>query len=373
MSEHENSISAADFITLGGKPRKRPCDYSTGPRSPDGKHNSSQNSLKHGCCSKQLIVAGENPEEFKQLLRGWFEEYEPANEAAESLVREVAEREWYLLRTERWYNHCVQSIAAEEPDPMLWTEAHHKSIERFTRYRTTAERAFSRALNDLERFRRARNLEFWRERNATERTLRDQAKAERKSAKSHSQATASAQNQMSNLGVKSNQQSASRASGVRQGKKTSKKREKISVLDQWIEVRIEDGKTITEFYPSNEKLIEEGQAMDPLPDLVYRRLNFLDGIPPEYAWTSNDPDQRAQGGCGIQRMTIDAWLQVIENEKLSGTGHIGPTGVGNLPRPKERGGCECPLCTQNAGMLDRWANGELPVPKRAGSDPAEGP
>ncbi|MBV9267000.1 MAG: hypothetical protein JO061_12595 [Acidobacteriaceae bacterium] len=53
-------------------------------------------------------------------------------------------------------------------------------------------------------------------------------------------------------------------------------------------------------------------------------------------------------GCGIQRMTIDTWLDVIERERERGDGHIGPTGVGNLPRPEANGGCDCPVCTKNA-------------------------
>ena len=37
-------------------------------------------------------------------------------------------------------------------------------------------------------------------------------------------------------------------------------------------------------------------------------------------------------------MTWDTWLQVIEREKQTPGQHAGPTGVGNLPTPKERGG-----------------------------------
>jgi hypothetical protein len=37
-------------------------------------------------------------------------------------------------------------------------------------------------------------------------------------------------------------------------------------------------------------------------------------------------------------MTYETWLAVIEREKDTPGQHAGPTGVGNLPRPKERGG-----------------------------------
>ncbi len=37
-------------------------------------------------------------------------------------------------------------------------------------------------------------------------------------------------------------------------------------------------------------------------------------------------------------MTFATWKEVIAREAERGDGHAGPTGVGNLPRPKERGG-----------------------------------
>jgi hypothetical protein len=120
---------------------------------------------------------------------------------------------------------------------------------------------------------------------------------------------------------------------------------KIPILDQWVEIEIENGRTVTTLFPSNEKLIEAGQKMFPPPELIYRRLNFRDGVPPEYAWTGSATNPT--GRHGVQRMTVDTWLDVIEREKLRPDGHIGPTGVGNLPRPKERGGCNCPTCTHN--------------------------
>jgi hypothetical protein len=48
-------------------------------------------------------------------------------------------------------------------------------------------------------------------------------------------------------------------------------------------------------------------------------------------------------------------LEVIEREGGRGTGHVGPTGVGNLPRPKERGGCDCEVCARNREVLERRA------------------
>ena len=123
-----------------------------------------------------------------------------------------------------------------------------------------------------------------------------------------------------------------------------KKREKPSVIEQWVQVHVEDGRTVTERFPSDEELRKQAEEMERLPTLVYRRLDFVDGVPVEYWWATRDAQRRQYGGCGIQRMTYQRWLLVVEAEKEYPDGRALPTGVGNLPRPKERGGCECGVC-----------------------------
>jgi len=62
---------------------------------------------------------------------------------------------------------------------------------------------------------------------------------------------------------------------------------------------------------------------DPPPELVYRRLNFPNGIPDEYDWTCPDPLVKQYGGGGVQRMSVDTWLDTIDRESLRTDGHIG--------------------------------------------------
>lgn len=80
----------------------------------------------------------------------------------------------------------------------------------------------------------------------------------------------------------------------------------------------------------------------------------MDGVPEEYAWTTGEESIRVSGGLGIQRMPVDRWLELIETEKARGTGHLLPCG-GNLPRPEERGGCECGVCSRNRAIFEAWA------------------
>jgi hypothetical protein len=292
----------------------------------------------------------EDEQEWKDLKQGWLDTYEPQTHAGLTLVCEAAVAQWLLLRARRRYNEAEQRVYGEQRDPLAWSAEQQKTIERFTRYRTTQERAFNRALSNVEGLRRSRSLEAARLRMAEHRT----EQLELKRCQEHEPARAAGKKQAE----KAAGPAETRTERTFQGQNAPKKQRKIAVLEQWAKVTVEDGKTTTKLFPSNEKLIEEGKSMDPPPELVYRRLEFVGGVPPEYHWScERHPERFERGGAGVQRMTVDTWLDVIEREAAAGTGHIGPTGVGNLPRPKERGGCECEVCAHNREVMERRESG----------------
>jgi hypothetical protein len=125
-----------------------PNNRSTGPRTEEGKQRSSQNAVKHGCCSSKLILSDENQSEFDQLHAGWHSDYEPNTQAATALLEEVIINHWLMLRAKRRYAQYDESLAGT--DPAQWTEDQHKTLERMTRYRTSAERTFYRSFKVLE-------------------------------------------------------------------------------------------------------------------------------------------------------------------------------------------------------------------------------
>jgi hypothetical protein len=130
-----------------------------------------------------------------------------------------------------------------------------------------------------------------------------------------------------------------------------KKDHELSTLEQWVEVTVEDGRTVTALYPANKLLAEEADSMSTKPDLVYRRINFVNGVPSEYRWTNPSDSLRRFGGMGIQRMRFETWRRAVRTEQAQGTGHLGPVEGGNLPRPTARGGCDCETCRLNAALL----------------------
>jgi hypothetical protein len=122
---------------------------STGPRTPEGKAISSQNATKHGCRSKTIILPHENPAEYQTIHNGWWDKYQPSGHAEETLVKLLIDNHWFLLRATK----RMEQVDCEMPaDPCDWTDAHHRMINNFTRYKTTAERAFHKSFRAVETY-----------------------------------------------------------------------------------------------------------------------------------------------------------------------------------------------------------------------------
>ena len=134
--------------------------HSTGPVTPAGLAISSQNSRKHGLCSKQIVLPGEDPAEYDALRESLLDDYAPANETERTLVEEVAAGSWRLARARRHETAILKKLMgdAEDPDAAfaeLFVEK-PKEVARLLRYVTTIERAYYRALNKLEKLQKER-------------------------------------------------------------------------------------------------------------------------------------------------------------------------------------------------------------------------
>jgi hypothetical protein len=127
---------------------------STGPRTPEGKQISSKNATKHGCCSQRLLLPDEDPEEWETLKAGWLQEYDTSSPVFLSLALQAAEKQWLLLRAQNRFDETQQFLYNEQPECRIWNEEQCKLHEKFQRYLTTAERAFDRAFQNVERLRR---------------------------------------------------------------------------------------------------------------------------------------------------------------------------------------------------------------------------
>ena len=134
--------------------------YQTGPSSAAGKATSSVNATTHNGCSEKLIVEGERLEDFHALVASLVDHYQPAGTHEQSLVEDLAHGRWILWRRRRAFNSVESDIYSIQPNEGKWTEAEFKRIALADRYRTTAERSFSRALKNVEAFSRERVKTF---------------------------------------------------------------------------------------------------------------------------------------------------------------------------------------------------------------------
>jgi hypothetical protein len=137
-------------------------ELSTGPRTPEGKATSSQNSLRHGFTAQTVLLAGEDHAEYEALLFGLAASFPPMGHfALERAVREMANAEWRLRRARQHQEILLNSKIAElqkaEPalDPLhLQLRAFEdlvetsKTFKLLMRYETKFENQYNRAQRD---------------------------------------------------------------------------------------------------------------------------------------------------------------------------------------------------------------------------------
>jgi len=120
--------------------------HSQGATSDEGRAISSRNNFKHGLCPTDqsfAVLPSEDPDAFAELVLGLRHHYEPQNPVESILVRRLAESEWLRARAVRFQTNCIEN------DAMALASA----IALFLRYQTTHERAFYKALNELQKLR----------------------------------------------------------------------------------------------------------------------------------------------------------------------------------------------------------------------------
>jgi hypothetical protein len=134
--------------------------HSTGPATVEGKAASSRNALRHGLTSRQIVLPGEDAAQYDELRQDLLAAYVPSNAAEALLVEELAAASWRLLRARRQETLILQKLAEDCTDcdtafATAFVEK-PKEVARLTRYITSIERAYYRALNKLEQIQKER-------------------------------------------------------------------------------------------------------------------------------------------------------------------------------------------------------------------------
>ena len=148
---------------------------STGPRTPDGKDNSSRNSLTHGLCAEKHLLSDEDRDQYRALVDDLIARFRPVGAGEEMLVQRIASLQWRLSRVPAMeaqiLDEEMEILIATNPERpagyfdrptdfmgLCFMDTCHRgqSITQLTRYEASLERSLSRTLRQLQDFQKAR-------------------------------------------------------------------------------------------------------------------------------------------------------------------------------------------------------------------------
>ena len=147
---------------------------STGPRTRTGRAESKLNAMKHGLLAADLVVRGEDPNEFARVFENLANEFQPQGPLEEQLVERVATCMWRLRRLcgieAGIFQYEIKSIESYNADPTRYGKEKAvtlgaafrgdairvSAISKLSRYEAAIERSLYRALHELQRVQAAR-------------------------------------------------------------------------------------------------------------------------------------------------------------------------------------------------------------------------
>jgi hypothetical protein len=147
-----------------------------GPKTIEGKERSRVNSLKHGLTSSALVVLpDEDRKEYDELLSGFRDSFEPANEFEDALVVRLAQAHWRGLRSRavetamldtsanlqrrearRIVENCPENLNPHEAIGVGFMIMPAERWQMYLRYDATISREFFKTLDALTKLQRSR-------------------------------------------------------------------------------------------------------------------------------------------------------------------------------------------------------------------------
>jgi len=112
---------------------------STGPKTPDGKAASSQNSVKHGLTAKECkALSWEDQADYNAFRRDIIATYDPQTAEEEAAVMQVVSLQWRMDRIHTLENKAIE--ACEETPQAL-----SKHLREFNRYHVNLQKLLEKA------------------------------------------------------------------------------------------------------------------------------------------------------------------------------------------------------------------------------------
>ncbi len=115
-----------------------------GPKTPEGKARASQNSTKHGMCTRhRLVLEDETLDDYNRHYDGWLYDFPTESFTQRELLEQVILNAWLMKRATR---RGIDLEATVSSNPAEWTAEQEHKLELMQRYKGSAERAFYRSL-----------------------------------------------------------------------------------------------------------------------------------------------------------------------------------------------------------------------------------
>jgi hypothetical protein len=93
--------------------------HSTGPKTPDGKKQSSLNALRHGLTGQIVVMPNEDLEAYQSHLNSFTDEYIPKGATEANLVQSLADTSWRLNRVAAMETNLLTLGIAAELSPAI--------------------------------------------------------------------------------------------------------------------------------------------------------------------------------------------------------------------------------------------------------------
>jgi hypothetical protein len=119
--------------------------HSTGPVTPEGKAAVARNAVKHGFTSKHFVVREDEREEFAEVRSELLDQLKPEGALEFISFGQLLRGAWTLRLIDRLEAEAFNGTLESFNDPQ--TAA---TLERLARYRAQAQRAYTRAFNELK-------------------------------------------------------------------------------------------------------------------------------------------------------------------------------------------------------------------------------
>jgi len=131
---------------------RRNAESSTGPRTADGKLQSSMNALRHGLTSKMILLPEEDLKTYQDFRDRFFGDLQPKGFLEEQLALTLVNTQWRLNRCRAF----EQSILTHQPGGKDLTREQVESLSKLSLYEQRLSRTFHTTLKQFLQLRAER-------------------------------------------------------------------------------------------------------------------------------------------------------------------------------------------------------------------------